>query len=328
MNTLFKQSFLLAAASCIVPVLHAQKAPEPEKTVTQNIIIRKKDSTKQKITVVIDGNKVTVNGKPVDDFESDDVDIISQSSDDNVFFYGHGSGNGLAMTAPAPPPQMRAFSMDMNRTIKTNGAFLGVMSEKTEQGAKITEVTDGSAAEKAGLKEEDIITKVGEDKITGPDDLYKAVGKHKPDEKVVITYLRGGKQSTANATLGKSEQVKVYSWNTPDEYNDYGRSFDRNFSFSWDDKPRLGISVQDTEEGNGVKIIDIDDEDSPAAKAGLKEDDIITQVNGKAITSTDDLKQNIKDLKKGDAVKITYKRNNQTQTAEVKIPKELKTIDL
>ena len=35
----------------------------------------KKDSTKEKITVVIDGDNVTVNGKPVDDFVSDDVDI-------------------------------------------------------------------------------------------------------------------------------------------------------------------------------------------------------------------------------------------------------------
>ena len=72
----------------------------------------------------------------------------------------------------------------------------------------------------------------------------------------------------------------------------------------------------------------IDDEDSPAAKAGLKEDDVITQVNGKAITSTDDLRQSVKDVKKGDTVKITYKRNNQTQTVDVKFPKELKTIDL
>ncbi|HEY1871715.1 MAG TPA: PDZ domain-containing protein, partial [Chitinophagaceae bacterium] len=97
---------------------------------------------------------------------------------------------------------------------------------------------------------------------------------------------------------------------------------------SGNDKPRLGISAQDTEDDKGVKIVNIDDDDSPAAKAGLKEDDIITQVNGKAITSTEDLKESLKDVKKGDTVKITYKRNNQIQTANVKIPKDLKTIDL
>ncbi len=121
-----------------------------------------------------------------------------------------------------------------------------------------------------------LLPKIGDDKITGPDDLYKVVGKHKPEEKVVITYLRNGKTATANATLGKSEQMRVYSWNTPEgdvlrkNYQPY------NFSYSWSDKPRLGISAQDTEDGSGVKVLDIGDEDSPAAKAGLKEDDIIT----------------------------------------------------
>src|SRR5947207_11169598 len=98
----------------------------------------------------------------------------------------------------------------MMRKVKTNAAFLGVMTEKTDKGAKITEVTKGSSAEKAGLKEGDVITKVGEDIIAGPDDLYKAIGKHKPDDKVAITYTTNGKQATASVTLGKAEQMKIY----------------------------------------------------------------------------------------------------------------------
>jgi len=90
--------------------------------------------------------------------------------------------------------------------------------------------------------------------------------------------------------------------------------------------------AQDTEDANGVKITDVDEGDdelpSPAAKAGLKEGDVITQVNGKAIKSVDELRESLKDVKKGDTVKITYKRNNQTQTIDVKFPRELKTIDL
>jgi serine protease Do len=292
----------------------------------QNIIIHKKNASTEKITVVIDGNNITVNGKPVDDFKSKDIDIIKQDMAYNdLEMLGDGD---MRIMAP-PPPQARSFNNDMMRSMKTNSAFLGVMTEKSDKGAKVTDVTDGSAAAKAGLKEGDIITKIGEDKVTGPDDLYKAVGKRKPTEKVMITYLRDGKQSTANTTLGKSEQVRVYSWNTPGGDELYKNAEPYNFSFSWNgDKPRLGISAQDMEEGNGVKIIDIDDDDSPAAKAGLKEGDIITQVNGKAITSTEELKQGMHDLKKGDTVKITYKRNNQTQTVDVKFPKELKTVDL
>jgi len=317
-------ALLALSLNCLA--LHAQNSDNDQKSSDENIIIHKKDSVKEKITVVIDGDNITVNGKPIDDFTSNDVDIIKQKNDmdNNITTFGYGGMPALAPRAP----QVQIFRDDMMRKIKSNTAFLGVMTDKTDDGAKITDVTEGSAAEKAGLKEGDVITKIGDDKISGPDDLYKAVGKHKPDEKITITYLRSGKQATANATLGKADQMKVYSWNTPGNFNfDFNKDFNRNFSFSFD-KPHLGISAQDTEDGNGVKIVDIDDEDSPAAKAGLKEDDIITQVNSKAITSTEDLRESVKDVKKGDTVKITFKRNNQTQTVDVKFPKDLKTIDL
>ena len=322
-----KPVILILALSLNFAYLQAQNS-ENQNSNDESIIIHKKDSSKEKITVVIDGDNITVNGKPIDDFSSNDIDIIKQKrdmDDNDLRVFGYGGNMPMMQRAP----QIEAFREDMMRKINSNSAFLGVMTEETDNGATITDVTDSSAAAKAGLKEGDVITKIGDDKITGPDDLYKAVGKHKPDEKVLITFLRDGKQSTVSATLGKSNQVRVYSWKTPGDFNyNFNKDFNHNFSFAFSDKPHLGISAQDTEDGNGVKVVDVDDEDSPAAKAGLKEGDIITQVNGKTITSTDDLRQSIKDVKKGDTVKITYKRNNQTQTVEIKLPKDLKTIDL
>ena len=231
-----KPFILIIALSLNFMYLHAQTS-ENKNSTDESIIIHKKDSAKEKITVVIDGNNINVNGKPIDDFSSNDIDIIKQKRDwdDDVHAYGYG---GNMFVAPKMP-QMEMLREDMLHNIKSNSAFLGVMTEETDNGAKITDVTDSSAAAKAGLKEGDIITKIADDKITGPDDLYKAVGKHKPDEKVLITYLRDGKQTTANATLGKSNQVKVYSWNTPGDYNhDFSRDFNRSFSYAFKDKPR------------------------------------------------------------------------------------------
>jgi serine protease Do len=48
----------------------------------------------------------------------------------------------------------------MGRRQKLTGAFLGVTTEEAKEGAKITNVVKESAAEKAGLKKDDIITKV------------------------------------------------------------------------------------------------------------------------------------------------------------------------
>jgi len=92
-------------------------------------------------------------------------------------------------------------------------------------------------------------------------------------------------------------------------------------------RPKLGMQIEDLEAGDGVKVTDVDD-DLPAGKAGLKEDDIITDVSGKSVKSVDELRDQIKDLKPGDALKLGLKRGGKAQTIEVKIPKKLKSANL
>jgi serine protease Do len=91
--------------------------------------------------------------------------------------------------------------------------------------------------------------------------------------------------------------------------------------------PRLGISVQDTEDGKGVNVIEVD-EDGNAAKAGIKEDDIITEVDGKAINSADEIAKLMKESKEKVSVKVKLLRNGKTENVEVKIPRKLKKADL
>ena len=61
-------------------------------------------------------------------------------------------------------------------------------------------------------------------------------------------------------------------------------------------QPRLGLSVQDTDDGKGVKVIDVDEE-SNAAKAGVKENDIITHVNDKEVNSADEVAKLVRENK-------------------------------
>ena len=97
--------------------------------------------------------------------------------------------------------------------------------------------------------------------------------------------------------------------------------------FSYNRRPRLGLEIQDLEEGKGVKILDVDEE-TPAAKAGLQKGDVISEVDGKPIGSVDDLKSKVKDLKEGESIKITYTRAGKTQNTEIKFPKKIKTAEL
>jgi len=214
------------------------------------------------------------------------------------------------------------------------------VTEETTGGVKVTEITDESAAKKAGIKEGDIITKIGDTKIEDPDQLSEAVRKHKPGEKVSVTLLRDKKEQKVTAELGKWKGVNSFSYGPKDfkmdmDYNELlapkiqAMPRARNgqaWSYSGG-APKLGLSVQDTDDGKGVKVIEVDEE-SNAAKAGLKENDIITNFNGTEVNGADEVAKLVKENKDKPTISLKIKRDGKVQTVEVKMPRKLKTADL
>lgn len=77
----------------------------------------------------------------------------------------------------------------------------------TQNGALITSssgspIVSGSPAEKAGLKSNDIITKINSTDINETNPLSKVIRSFNPGDNVTLTILRGGKTITVNLTLG------------------------------------------------------------------------------------------------------------------------------
>jgi len=66
-------------------------------------------------------------------------------------------------------------------------------------------VVSGGPADKAGLMDKDIITKIGEDKITQSQTLVSLVTKHNVGDSVKITYLRDNKEYTTTVVLAESK---------------------------------------------------------------------------------------------------------------------------
>jgi serine protease Do len=326
------------------------------------------------MTVVVDGNKVTINGKEVDENDprlqiegKGNKRIILKKLDTlprilvegkplNSLDFGKGLelGGDIIINDDGDDN----FDMIVPNQAKTNQAFLGVVTEQTEQGAKVNQVSEESPAAKAGLKEGDIITKVNDIKIDGPASLYDAIGKYKPEDKVTISYIRSGKTNTLVASLAKNKNtMQYYNFSSPEGQG--APSFDmsprqyfdpntrklqpspRGFSFAipnfpgregmtipgFENKPKLGISIEDTETGDGVKITNVA-ENSPAAKSGLLENDIIVQVNDEKIKEVDALKPLIKDAKEGSSFTFQVIRNKALKRIVVKLPKKLKTANL
>ncbi len=335
MNKHFLPLLLLATGISFIATAQTKDKTDKEKTAKdkevkeQSITIRKKGDNKEKMTIVIDGDNITVNGKPLEDMKDSDIEVLRNRGITSLMPRIRGRIMG-------PTGSMKMFGEDFPFGAGSNRAFLGVTTEKNDKGAKVNTVEKESAAEKTGLKKDDIITKVNDDKISSSEDLYEAIGKYKPEEKVTITYLRDGKEQTASAVLGKSKGADIRLF----DMDNLGGLNNENFRFQmpkmprmngmdviYNRKPRLGLEIQDVEEGKGVKVINVDG-DTPAAKAGLQKDDVITEIDGKAIASVEDLKLRSRELKDGESLRLTYQRNGKTQTTEIKIPKKLKTADL
>jgi serine protease Do len=291
----------------------------------EQIIIKRKGDKDTKITIEIKGDDITVNGKPLEEFKDEDVTVRKEKS--TIWATPHSPFRGQGGT----------LSFGGDHDLLREGAILGVYTEKDKdvKGAIIEKVSEGSAADKAGLKENDVIKKVDDENIDDPEDLTKLISKHKPEDKITITYERGGKTNKTEATLGKRKGGALSLRAAP--------QFDMpnmpNFNFDWKDgdfaprmysyggKPRLGIKAQDTEDGKGVKVLSVDDE-SAAEKAGIQDDDIITEFDGKKVNTAEELANAAKEAKDKAAVKITFNRNGKSQTVEVKTPKKLKTATL
>jgi putative serine protease PepD len=69
-------------------------------------------------------------------------------------------------------------------------------------GARLTGITSGGPAAKAGLKSGDVVTKIDGRTVDGADGLVAAVRSHRPGDSVTLTYERGGATHTATVTLG------------------------------------------------------------------------------------------------------------------------------
>jgi putative serine protease PepD len=115
---------------------------------------------------------------------------------------GGQSGNiGVGFAIPANDAVKVAQQLIAKGTAQH--ATLGVSAQTAPDGggAAIQEVQANSPAASAGLRNGDVIVKVGDRAVVDVDSLVAAVRDHDPGSKVEITYKRDGKEAKATATL-------------------------------------------------------------------------------------------------------------------------------
>ncbi len=107
------------------------------------------------------------------------------------------------------------------------------------QGAAVRSVTENGPAAEAGLQENDIITTVNGETITGSNDLVKLVTSSSAGDTLELTVYRQGQTLTLTLTVGEQKTDALPAQTTEDTqqpqqgYYDNGGQFDNQFGGSW-----------------------------------------------------------------------------------------------
>jgi serine protease Do len=242
------------------------------------------------------------------------------------------------------------------------GAQLGVMVsdvvDAKMSGVRIDEVNADSPAQKAGLKEGDIVVEFDGERVRSARQFTRLVQETPDGRAVKIAVMRNGQKQVLDAT----PEAGRMAWNFGIDgdrlkeeiergLREYPRAFPvepPQFDFRYDDRgprrfeyrlpemvmpymggrARLGISVQsltpELEEYFGAKnggvLVSSVAPDSAAAKAGVKAGDVIATINGRGVNDTGDLMRELRELSGEVTLGVVRDRKEMTLKATLEQP--------
>lgn len=155
-----------------------------------------------------------------------------------------------------------------------NSEIAKAMELETNQGGFIEQVMPDSAADEAGIKPGDVITKINGKSIKTFSELRGKIGSIGAGKEVELTIVRNGKEDVFNVKLKQSQANNVAA-----------ASIHRMFE---------GAKLENKNNNAGVVVTDVKD-GSPAQQIGLKTGDLITGINRTRIKNVADLRAYLKD---------------------------------
>lgn len=231
------------------------------------------------------------------------------------------SNGGYMGIGFAIPSNLLAQVMD---DIKTDGSFkrgfLGVALQPLDEdlakafglenteGALIAEVTKGSPAEKAGLKQGDIILKYNHQPVKDIGSLRNTVSMMKPGSSALLSILRNGKPLDLKVEIGEFPSQHA----TAAKMKDLKLGLEVE-NLTPDTASRLGYNGE-----TGVMISRVDPS-GPAAWAGLKKGALILEVNKKKVANVDEFNTALQETSAEKPVLLLIKQGDATRFVSFKI---------
>ena len=193
---------------------------------------------------------------------------------------------------------------------------LEALNLKDRKGALVRTVPAGGPAATAGIKPGDVIVEFNGKPVVKSDDLVQQVVRTTPGTTVPVKVVRAGKEQTMNVKVEEldldNETNRQSSNNaTPD---DTGAGFGITLNnLTPDVARRLEVPSGTT----GAVVTDVDP-DGPAARSGLRPNDVILQVNRAPVSNANDAGQALRAVAAGRTVGMLILRNGEEQFVTIR----------
>jgi serine protease Do len=214
----------------------------------------------------------------------------------------------------------------------TRKGYLGVsiqdVSEKvqkkykvpSDEGAYVTEVVEGSPAETAGLKEDDVVLSFGGKSVYDADDLSRFVQRTDPETKVDVVVWRDGARKTVPVTVGRQKRSRnvfaiapkgggrhAFTIRGPGGYGMDMMTLNEQLASALSVPEKKGVFISYVEEGSG------------AEKAGIKAGDVIVKVGKEPVEDPGDVSNELYDYDEGEKATLELYRKGSKMTVTLEV---------
>jgi serine protease Do len=209
------------------------------------------------------------------------------------------SGGSIGIGFAIPSNMARSVLEQLVKTGKVRRGQLGVIVQKVSSdiaaslelkeahGVIVSQVQPGGAAQQAGIERGDLITAFNGQEVIDPNSFRNQVASTPPGTSVTLTIQRSGSTKEVHATLGEFTATKSedQSSNSPGSSNGKAGKLGLGVEpLTPDVAGQLGIGKAT----QGVVVTQVDPS-GPAADAGIRQGDVIEQVNQQTVRSAADV---------------------------------------
>jgi serine protease Do len=290
-----------------------------ENTVTAGIVSAKQRDTGEYLPFI--QTDVAINpgnsGGPLINMRGEVVGINSQ-------IYSR-SGGSMGISFAIPMDEAVRVSEQLRASGRVSRGRIGVQIDQVTkevaesiglgkaQGALVRSVEPGAPAEKAGVEAGDIITRFDGKVVEKSSDLPRMVGGTKPGTRSVLTVFRRGAHKDLTVTIAEVEADKPTR-----------KASDK------EDKPKastagqaIGLAVSDVTDAQKKELkikggVRVDVASDAAARAGLREGDVIVQIDNKELANVKEFEAAVSKLDKNKNINVLFRRGAWAQYAVIK----------